>query len=286
MNAALDAARRHYREGDLPRAEAAFREAVRLRPDDAEALAGLGLTLTKSGRPNEAAVLLRQVTRLTPKAAEAHYDLGLALAESGRLAEAEACFHEALRLNPNCAEAHGNLGNAYEGQGRFAEALACYQLAVWLSPDPPGTVWNRALARLQAGDFGRRVGAVPVEVAPGELIDKITILEIKAQRLADPAKLAQVRRELDALRRARAGTVPPSDELARLEAALKRVNATLWEVEDAIRACERDQDFGPRFVELARSVYRTNDARSALKRQINELLGAPFGEQKAYTEYA
>jgi hypothetical protein len=125
-------------------------------------------------------------------------------------------------------------------------------------------------------------GAVRVEVSPGELLDKLTILEIKAERLTDVVKLADVRAERAALRAAWEGAVHPSDELVRLTEALKAVNAALWGVEDGLRLCERAGDFGPRFVELARSVYRHNDERADLKRRINGLLGSPWGEQKEY----
>lgn len=125
---------------------------------------------------------------------------------------------------------------------------------------------------------------VLIEVSPGELIDKITILRIKAERFADPAKLANVRTELAALAQARAA-LPQDPETARLEAELKSVNEALWEVEDSIRDCERAGDFGPRFVELARAVYQTNDRRAALKRQINLHLGAKLIEEKSYKRY-
>jgi tetratricopeptide (TPR) repeat protein len=128
--------------------------------------------------------------------------------------------------------------------------------------------------------------AVAVEVAPGELIDKITILEIKAERLTDPARLGNVHTELGALRAARTRAVPPSPRLAELTAELRAVNETLWRIEDDVRVCERRQDFGPRFVELARSVYVTNDRRSAVKREINELLGSTLVEEKSYAAYA
>jgi Flp pilus assembly protein TadD len=127
-----------------------------------------------------------------------------------------------------------------------------------------------------------RAGGVPVTVAPGELIDKLTILAIKAERIADPAKLAHVRAERAALQQVREKRVLPSAELTQLEAALRRVHEALWEVEAALRCCERAGDFGERFVGLARSVYRHNDERAALKRRIDELLGAPFSEQKDY----
>ena len=125
-----------------------------------------------------------------------------------------------------------------------------------------------------------------VEVAPGELIDRMTILVIKTERIADAAKLANVRIELETLQRARDAGVPASDELDRLTAELKAVNENLWEIEDDIRDCERVQDFGPRFIELARAVYVTNDQRAALKRQINVLLGSRIVEEKSYASYS
>jgi tetratricopeptide (TPR) repeat protein len=127
--------------------------------------------------------------------------------------------------------------------------------------------------------------AVTVVISPGELIDKITILEIKSERLTDAAKLDHVRAELQALRTACAQTLPSSERLQTLTAELRAVNETLWQVEDDIRLCERNEDFGPRFIELARSVYRENDLRAALKRRINDLLGSEIVEEKSYASY-
>jgi Flp pilus assembly protein TadD len=126
---------------------------------------------------------------------------------------------------------------------------------------------------------------VRVEISPGELLDKITILEIKAERIADPAKLENVRIQLETLEASRAETLPPSAELDRLTRELKAVNEKLWTIEDEIRECERDENFGPRFIELARSVYHTNDRRAALKRQIDDLLGSRLVEEKSYEQY-
>ena len=125
-------------------------------------------------------------------------------------------------------------------------------------------------------------GTVTIEIAPGDLIDRITILEIKAARIADPAKLRNVRAELATLRAARDASLSAAPALSRLTEELKVVNEALWEVEDAIRACEAAGDFGPRFVELARAVYRTNDRRAALKREINLALGSRLIEEKSY----
>lgn len=124
-----------------------------------------------------------------------------------------------------------------------------------------------------------------VEVAPGELIDKITILEIKAERVTDAAKLANVRVELRTLEEARDANVPPSAEIDRLAAEIKAVNAALWDIEDEIRDCERAGDFGPRFIELARAVYKTNDRRADLKRAVNLHLGSRIVEEKSYAAY-
>jgi hypothetical protein len=126
---------------------------------------------------------------------------------------------------------------------------------------------------------------VQVEIAPGELLDKITILEIKRERITDAGKLSNVQVELAALQAVRQEALAASPQLAALTAELKAANELLWQVEDDIRDCERRKDFGPRFVELARSVYRHNDRRAALKRQINELLGSRLIEEKAYAPY-
>lgn len=126
---------------------------------------------------------------------------------------------------------------------------------------------------------------ISVEIAPGELIDKITILEIKSERISDPEKLSNVRTELATLVACRDRTIPSSPELAERTTDLKQVNESLWQIEDDIRDCERRRDFGPKFVELARSVYKSNDRRAALKRQINELLGSRLIEEKSYTDY-
>ncbi len=121
-------------------------------------------------------------------------------------------------------------------------------------------------------------------VSWGELIDKITILEIKARRLTAPAALANVQRELAALRAVEA-QLTPDPELASLKAELTRVNTALWEIEDDIREKEAASDFGPAFVELARAVYRTNDLRAALKRDINRVTGSELVEEKSYSGY-
>jgi hypothetical protein len=127
--------------------------------------------------------------------------------------------------------------------------------------------------------------SILVEIAPGELMDKLTILEIKCERISDPAKLANVGVERETLVAARDRAIAASPELAGLTAELKRINEALWEIEDRVRECERRQDFGPEFISLARSVYHSNDHRANLKRQINELLGSKLIEEKSYAAY-
>jgi hypothetical protein len=127
--------------------------------------------------------------------------------------------------------------------------------------------------------------SILVPVAWGELIDKIAILEIKAERILDPAKLANVGRELSALAAVRDEHPAVVAALGDLPARLKAVNEELWEIEDAIRDCERAKDFGPRFVRLARSVYVTNDKRAALKRAVNQAAGSDLVEEKSYAAY-
>ncbi|HEX8200912.1 MAG TPA: DUF6165 family protein [Isosphaeraceae bacterium] len=146
-----------------------------------------------------------------------------------------------------------------------------------------GEVFDRMARELQRLAAARAPApAVAVEVSLGELVDKITILEIKARRIAGPGKLAHVRDELAALTAARQRAIAPSAEVDRLATELTAVNEALWDVEDELRRLEGTRDFGPRFVELARSVYRHNDHRAALKRRINDALGSRLVEEKSY----
>ena len=124
-----------------------------------------------------------------------------------------------------------------------------------------------------------------VEVSAGELLDKITILEIKKERMSDPEKLKNVRHEHDVLSKVQAEELPDSPELRALVDGLREVNGRLWTIEDDIRDCERAGDFGETFVALARSVYRVNDERAKLKREINVLLGSDLVEEKSYQAY-
>lgn len=126
---------------------------------------------------------------------------------------------------------------------------------------------------------------IQVEIAPGELIDKITILDIKMERIEDTVKRENVRIERETLVAARDTNIKSSSQLTHLTTSLKTVNETLWDIEDDIRDCERGSDFGDKFVELARAVYITNDKRAALKRDINELLGSRLVEEKSYAAY-
>jgi len=122
-------------------------------------------------------------------------------------------------------------------------------------------------------------------VSWGELIDKFTILEIKSERIQDPAKRANIRRELEALQALRDQAHQAHAGVEQWEVDLKAVNRTLWDIEDAIRECERRREFGPQFIELARAVYHENDRRSLIKREINLLLGSGFVEEKSYRPY-
>ena len=124
-----------------------------------------------------------------------------------------------------------------------------------------------------------------VPVSWGELVDKKTILEIKVERLRDPQAVANARRELAPLAAALAALAPPPAALAGLEAALREVNRRLWDIEDAIRQKEAARAFDGAFIELARSVYRSNDERARIKREINLLLRSGIVEEKQYARY-
>jgi len=127
--------------------------------------------------------------------------------------------------------------------------------------------------------------SIMAPISAGELVDKITILRVKAARIGDPAKEANVRKELALLEATAAEALPATAEIARLTAELAEVNGALWDIEDGKRDCERRRDFGEGFVKLARAVYVENDRRAAIKRAINEAAGSDIVEEKSYDAY-
>lgn len=122
-------------------------------------------------------------------------------------------------------------------------------------------------------------------ISPGELLDKLTILQIKLDRIEDAGKRANVQVEHDALDAVVRSHIQQTDEVAALVAALRDVNEALWDIEDDIRDCERAKDFGNEFIRLARAVYVTNDRRATLKKDINTALGSALVEEKSYADY-
>ena len=122
-------------------------------------------------------------------------------------------------------------------------------------------------------------------VSFGELLDKIAILQIKSERMSDPAKLVNVRNELSALEKTWAAHPASQQDIARLRADLKAVNERLWVIEDDIRIKEKAQEFDAEFIRLARSVYFENDERARIKKDINLALGSSYVEEKSYQDY-
>ena len=126
---------------------------------------------------------------------------------------------------------------------------------------------------------------VNVEISIGEFFDKITILEIKKERIANADKLVNINKELDGLNNLLVEQSFSRDNVAQEVAELRKINEALWEIEDDIREKESQKAFDDRFIELARAVYVTNDKRSDIKRDINLKLGSDFVEEKSYEEY-
>ena len=127
---------------------------------------------------------------------------------------------------------------------------------------------------------------IKVPVSPGEVLDKITILEIKSERMSDPEKVANVRVELALLQDTWTEFIKDDGVIRDLHAQLKEVNEALWEIEDDIRDKERAKEFDERFIELARAVYVTNDRRSKVKKELNLHLGSEIVEEKSYQNYS
>jgi hypothetical protein len=124
-----------------------------------------------------------------------------------------------------------------------------------------------------------------VEVSVGELLDKISILEIKQDKIKDPNKLAFINTEHSILKDQLEKNVQPSSQLEQLFNSLKEINAKLWMIEDDKRQCEKDKDFGEKFIKLSRDVHFLNDDRAKIKLEINNLTGSKIKEIKEYTSY-
>ena len=127
---------------------------------------------------------------------------------------------------------------------------------------------------------------IQVPISPGELLDKITILEIKSERMSDETKLVNVRLELSLLNETWKASVSADDTVKRIHAELKSINEALWEIEDDIRDKEKAREFDQKFIELARAVYVTNDKRANAKKELNTFLGSDIVEEKSYQDYS
>jgi len=127
-----------------------------------------------------------------------------------------------------------------------------------------------------------KLDIILAEISVGELIDKITILEIKKEKITDSNKLEDVEKELSSLKNTFKQSILDSSKIKLLIEKLKNVNLQLWDIENGKRLAEKNKDFGEKFVELARSVYKTNDERSKLKLEINNILGSNIREVKSH----
>ena len=123
------------------------------------------------------------------------------------------------------------------------------------------------------------------EISPGELLDKISILEIKLVKIKDKKSLEEIKKEYESLIQAKKTQISLTKELEKLVDKIKEINLKLWNIEDKIRICEKNKDFGNVFIELARSVYLNNDTRAKIKSEINKILGSNIKEIKHYVDY-
>ena len=123
------------------------------------------------------------------------------------------------------------------------------------------------------------------EISPGELLDKISILEIKLEKVKDKDRQKKIKNEYDILKKVQNSSIEMSDKIKDLYRSVSNVNIKLWDIEDKIRICEQNKDFGKNFIELARGVYFNNDKRAKLKNEINEILKSNIREIKQYVDY-
>jgi len=146
------------------------------------------------------------------------------------------------------------------------------------------TIFTTITASLLISTLQTNCQTISAEISYGELIDKITILTIKSQRITSEEKLKNVRTELASLQETCDTFVGNREDIAHLQALLQEVNENLWDIEDAIRIKERNKEFDDEFIAIARSVYITNDQRCSIKKQIDLLLGSHITEEKSYEE--
>ena len=128
----------------------------------------------------------------------------------------------------------------------------------------------------------KKINKIFAEISAGELIDKITILEIKQEKIKDASKLQSIKTELTSLQQPLNEHITIDVEIKKLSDELKKINFKLWDIEDGKRNCEKEKNFGEKFIELARNVYLFNDQRAKIKLQINNHLGSNIKEVKSY----
>ena len=133
--------------------------------------------------------------------------------------------------------------------------------------------------------MNNKLKRIQSEISSGELLDKISILEIKLKKIKDKENLKEINKEYAILKQSQNLNIKLANELKDLFDELKKVNLNLWDIEDKLRICEKNKDFGEKFIELARGVYFNNDSRSKIKSEINKLLGSNIKEVKQYSNY-
>ena len=133
--------------------------------------------------------------------------------------------------------------------------------------------------------MNNKLKRIQSEVSSGELLDKISILEIKLKKIKDKENLKEINKEYAILKQSQNLNIKLTNELKDLFDELKKVNLNLWDIEDQLRICEKNKDFGEKFIELARGVYFNNDSRSKIKSEINKILGSNIKEVKQYSNY-
>ena len=133
--------------------------------------------------------------------------------------------------------------------------------------------------------MNNKLKRIQSEISSGELLDKISILEIKLKKIKDKENLKEINKEYAILKQSQNLNIKLTDELKDLFNELKKINLNLWDIEDKLRICEKNKDFGEKFIELARGLYFNNDSRSKIKSEINKLLGSNIKEIKQYSDY-
>ena len=313
-DALRDQASTAHRAGKTAKARALYMRYLALCPNDGSIWSNVGALLRTEKQYALALHAHERAYSLSPDAMGICNNFANILSDLGHYERSISLREEILQRAPTNKSQRSLIGRCLRGLGQYRDAIDYLKAAELDHPDDaeirlqrafsePGDKryaeafhtyearWQTAAKKPRRMDIPQWKGedltdkTVLVPTAPRELIDKLTILRLKFEKVTEPSKLANVCHENGVLQAIAEKHLPKSDALAQLREELYRINGALWVIEDDIRACEAKKSFSEEFMRLARAVYVTNDKRADVKKRINLLLGSHLVEEKSYVDH-